>query len=125
MRMILCTLCLAVLLAGCGGEVESPPGQGDGGTSAAASEGEQLFAENCAVCHGQDLKGTSTGPPFLDVIYEPSHHPDEAFFAAVANGVQAHHWEFGNMPPVPGLTQEEVAKIVDYVREQQRAAGIE
>lgn len=91
----------------------------------ASSEGKQLFQDNCAKCHGEDLNGTSAGPPFLNDIYEPGHHPDESFYAAVANGAQAHHWEFGDMPPVPGLSEQEVAAIIDYVRSEQRNAGIE
>jgi hypothetical protein len=29
------------------------------------------------------------------------------------------------MPPIEGLTDEQIAAIVEFVREQQRAAGIE
>ena len=43
---------------------------------------------------------------------------------AVRSGVRPHHWDFGPMPPVPGLTDAQVASIVAFVREQQRAAGI-
>jgi hypothetical protein len=58
-------------------------------------------------------------------IYEPGHHSDESFQMAVAQGVRAHHWNFGDMPPVGGLDRGEVADIIAWVREQQRAAGIE
>ena len=44
---------------------------------------------------------------------------------AVRFGVIAHHWTFGDMPPVEGLSDEQVAAIVDWIRERQRAAGIE
>ena len=43
---------------------------------------------------------------------------------AVARGVRAHHWRFGDMPRVEGLTRGDVAAIVAYVRELQRANGI-
>jgi len=36
----------------------------------------------------------------------------------------SHHWQFGHMPPVPGLSQKDVAKIIAFVRELQRANGI-
>jgi hypothetical protein len=39
--------------------------------------------------------------------------------------VRAHHWRFGNMPPVDGVNRAEVEKIVAYVRALQRANGIE
>ena len=47
-----------------------------------------------------------------------------AFQMAVANGVRAHHWRFGNMPAVEGVTQSDVDKIVAYVRALQRENGI-
>jgi hypothetical protein len=47
-----------------------------------------------------------------------------SFVLAVKNGVRAHHWRFGDMPPVDGLTQSDVMNIVAYVRELQRANGI-
>lgn len=125
-KPLLSTLCCLAVLTACGGGDREPTGSTTTGSEAAAGlNGEQLFNENCAACHGTDLKGTSAGPPFLHEVYEPSHHPDESFFAAATNGVQAHHWDFGNMPPVPGVTEQEVAAIVGYIREQQRAAGIE
>ena len=74
--------------------------------------------------HGVDLRGTGTGPPFLDVIYAPNHHGDESFQRAVAGGVQPHHWGFGPMAAVPGLTRDDVAQIIDFVRSEQEAAGI-
>lgn len=48
-----------------------------------------------------------------------------AFQMAVAQGVRAHHWPFGDMPPQAGLTREDVGNIVAYVRALQRANGIE
>jgi len=45
---------------------------------------------------------------------------------AARNGVRAHHWPFGNMPPVEQrLTDGELGAIVAYVRELQRANGID
>ncbi len=103
-------------------------GEGPGTTATrdpeAVAEGGVLFAANCAMCHGADLKGTTAGPPFLNVIYAPNHHADEAFQQAAAFGVQPHHWNFGPMPPVAGLTREDVALIVAFVRAEQEAAGI-
>ena len=87
-------------------------------------QGKPLYAQHCAECHGVKLQGTDKGPPMLHKVYEPSHHADMAFQLAVANGVRAHHWKFGNMPPQPGLTRADVATIVAYVRELQRANGI-
>ncbi|HAX81846.1 MAG TPA: cytochrome C [Actinobacteria bacterium] len=99
----------------------STPGTGD---PAIVAEGATIFAANCATCHGADLRGTATGPPLLHQYYAPNHHGDEAFQRAVAFGVVAHHWNFGDMAPLPHLTREEVAKVVAFVRTQQEAAGI-
>ena len=93
-------------------------------TSADARAGTALFDANCALCHGEGAAGTAQGPPLVHRVYEPGHHPDAAFYRAVEFGVISHHWEFGNMAPVPGVSKADVAKIVAYVRELQRADGI-
>ena len=89
-----------------------------------SSKGEALFNQNCAVCHGAQAAGTEKGPPLVHRIYEPNHHTDIAFLLAVRNGVRQHHWPFGDMPPVEGVEDADVALIVNYVRGLQRAAGI-
>lgn len=92
--------------------------------SAAAQDGMILFNRECAECHGENAAGTESGPPLVHRIYEPGHHGDAAFYVAARNGVRAHHWNFGNMPPRPDVTEPEMAAIVTYVRELQQANGI-
>lgn len=92
--------------------------------SATAQEGHALFAANCAACHGTKGGGTDSGPPLVHIIYEPNHHGDESFQRAAAQGVRAHHWNFGDMQRVDGVTRSDVAKIVAFVREVQRHNGI-
>lgn len=90
-----------------------------------AKAGQQVFAANCASCHGTDAEGRAgIAPPLVHNIYEPSHHGDVAFVLAARNGVRAHHWPFGNMAPVPGLTDTDLAGIISFVREVQDANGI-
>ena len=96
-----------------------------GPVPAGLADGERLFNDNCARCHGTRAAGTDAGPPLVDIVYEPNHHADIAFQRAVALGVPAHHWRFGNMPPVPGVDQAAVERITAYVRWLQRGAGIE
>ena len=86
--------------------------------------GKPLFEKNCASCHGEKLDGSDKGPPLVHRIYELSHHGDIAFQLAARNGSRAHHWQFGDMPPVTGVTPDEVAHITAYVRMHQRRAGI-
>ena len=93
--------------------------------SAEAEEGAALFAENCAACHGPHASGGEGGPPLIHKIYEPNHHGDGAFLMAARNGVRQHHWRFGNMPRIDTVSDADVARIVTYVREVQRANGIE
>lgn len=93
--------------------------------SAQADMGKRAFDATCLECHGENATGRAGfGPPLVHKIYEPSHHGDMAFFAAVQNGVRAHHWRFGDMPPQDGLTRSDVANLVTYVRELQRVNGI-
>jgi mono/diheme cytochrome c family protein len=94
-------------------------------TPAAHREGEQLFNANCSSCHGLKGAGTLTGPPLVHIIYEPNHHGDASFQLAVQRGVVAHHWRFGNMPPVPGVTPDQTTLITSYIRWVQRQAGIQ
>ena len=93
--------------------------------SARAQLGRKTYDANCASCHGRNAAGQDgIAPPLVHIIYEPGHHGDESFQRAVAQGVRAHHWRFGDMPPVEGLTRRDVAAIVAYVRELQRVNGI-
>jgi len=93
--------------------------------SSQATLGEKFFNVKCAVCHGANAAGKNgTAPPLIHKTYEPSHHGDEAFYRAALNGVQSHHWRFGNMPPVKGITRADIKPIIAYIREVQRANGI-
>lgn len=103
------------------GELFLPPA----GFVADATKGQQLFDKFCSRCHGAGGRGTDQGPPLVHIIYEPNHHGDMAFYMAAGKGVRHHHWNFGDMPPVEGVTASEVGHIIAYVRRQQRRAGID
>lgn len=68
----------------------------------AQNSGRELYLRNCAVCHGDDLKGT---PP-LDKV-SAKHNA-----AAVTNIIRQ---GAGRMPAFPNLQQPEVAAIVQYL----------
>jgi mono/diheme cytochrome c family protein len=90
-----------------------------------AQIGQLAFEAKCAACHGVNAAGKDRiAPPLIHIIYEPNHHGAEAFQRAAAEGVRGHHWPFGNMPPVEGVTRGDVAMIIAYIRELQRANGI-
>ncbi len=90
-----------------------------------AKMGQGAFETHCAACHGVNAVGqVGIAPPLIHKIYEPSHHGDLSFARAAKFGVQAHHWPFGNMAPVDGITDNEIISIITYIRELQRANGI-
>lgn len=92
--------------------------------SGMASEGSGIFAAKCATCHGINASGGQGGPPLIHKIYEPDHHADGAFVMAVRRGVRQHHWSFGSMPQVDGVTDDDLRAIIAYVRAPQAENGI-
>ncbi|MDT8376761.1 MAG: cytochrome c [Mariprofundaceae bacterium] len=126
MRATLALPILALLLTGC-----SDPAPEYDRKMAFKTEksdpvlGLALFNANCKACHGSGALGSKLGPPLIHRIYEPGHHADFSFYRAVKNGVRGHHWNFGDMPPVPAVSVEQAGHIIAYIRQQQRLAGIE
>lgn len=117
-----------ILMSSCSGSKTEPPKNQAVSSAAVLAEyakGEALYNTYCARCHGLRAAGTDHGPTFISRIYEPNHHGDSAFQLAARNGVRAHHWSFGDMPKVEGVTPQEVDEIIRYVRWLQRQAGIE
>lgn len=93
--------------------------------SANARLGKTIFEAKCIACHAKNAAGQEgVAPPLVHKIYEPSHHGDASFWIATQRGVRAHHWRFGDMPPVDGLTRADVMMVVEYIRELQRENGI-
>ena len=66
---------------------------------ASLAAGEAAFVANCMTCHGE--RGL-----------------------AAQRGVRAHHWDFGDMPPIPEVDTEELRAIVPYIRFLQEQVGI-
>ncbi|WP_046020071.1 cytochrome c [Magnetospira sp. QH-2] len=89
-----------------------------------ATKGQALFQQHCSPCHGPKAGGTDQGPPLVHPVYHPNHHADGAFALAITQGVTAHHWPFGDMPPVAGVTLAQVPMLAAFVRELQKANGI-
>lgn len=88
------------------------------------AEGRALYDRNCSRCHGPGGTGSASGPPLVDKIYAPDHHVDISFRRAVQFGARAHHWRFGDMPPVTGVSPGETDRIIAYIRWLQKQAGI-
>jgi len=77
-------MALAMLVAGCGGSddetttddranddsaADDSAADDSAAGTAGLDEGAELYAANCASCHGAELEGTDEGPPHLSVIY--------------------------------------------------------
>ena len=107
----------ATTLMACGTGGESA------GTDGGGEAGAKVYAAKCAECHGANLEGTSKGPPHLSKVYEPGHHGDASFRRAIAQGAPAHHWQFGDMPPVQGMSEADTTAVIAYIRAQQRQRG--
>jgi len=88
------------------------------------NRGKMSYQAFCQECHGVNTAGTDKGPPFLHRVYHPGHHGDQAFYMAAQNGAKAHHWKFGDMPPVDGVTPAQVKSIIAYVRAVQHENGL-
>ncbi len=111
----------AALLVAC---ASSPPTASAGASKPTDNAtGSAIYAERCASCHGVDLRGTDKGPPHLSKVYEPGHHSDASFRSAILKGARRHHFDFGDMPPVVGLTDQEVTAVIAYIRETQQREG--
>lgn len=134
-RSVLGAVLVWVLLASCsGGEEDAYPAADTSEAqtvsvsvpdlSDMARQGAELFTANCSECHGPAAGGSAQGPPLVHEIYEPGHHADFSFVRAVEVGSPQHHWNFGDMEPVPGLSPDDVNTIICYVRELQYANGI-
>lgn len=91
----------------------------------AVPDGAAVYQQYCAECHGVDLRGTDKGPSQLSIVYEPNHHGDFAYRVAIREGTREHHWWFGDMPPVEGITDLEIEKVISFIRAEQQRLGFE
>jgi cytochrome c551 len=71
--------------------------------------GQQVFAENCSVCHGPTGQGGNGGP---DLTAIPSAKNLQRVIAQVTNGG-------GGMPPFKGqLTDQQIRAVATYVTQR-------
>jgi cytochrome c2 len=92
--------------------------------SASGARGQVAFGRYCASCHGRAADGTDKGPPLIHQFYRPGHHGDASFVAATRRGAKGHHWRFGDMKPVEGVSDGDLADLIGFVREVQHANGL-
>jgi len=81
---------------------------GGGSASGGASTGQQLYAENCATCHGADGQG-SVGPQLAGRVTQRFPNIDDQI-VLVTDGT-------GGMPSFKGkLTAKQIQQVVEYTR---------
>ncbi len=88
------------------------------------AKGQMLYERYCSQCHGARLDGSDEGPPLVHPFYKPSHHGDGAFYRAVLKGTRQHHWDFGDMPAVAGMTQKKMDALLPFIRYYQQQNGL-
>lgn len=76
--------------------------------------GKQLFAANCASCHGVDATG-QLGPNLHGVV---QRRGEQGVFSIIRNGM-------GGMPPVSSINDQRVWQVVAYVRTLGEAGPME
>ncbi len=121
LRVIALVMVGAIGMTACGSEDSTR----SSGADPDFERGAAVYAESCASCHGGDLRGTDDGPSHLSVVYEPNHHSDDSFRNAIANGASQHHWGFGDMDPVDGLSSADVEAVIAFVRAEQERLGFD
>jgi len=124
----ICAILVALTLVACG-ESESPTGSAMSPsaslagqseaerwyTEAQANAGAQVFANNCALCHGDNAQGITEDwraklddgnfpPPPLNGSAHAWHHPRSVLLQVVNNGGAAFG---GQMPPFENVLNEE------------------
>lgn len=89
------------------------------------AEGEDLYMQYCAECHGADLKGSPTWkepladgslpPPPQDDTGHTWHHPDRQLLEIIQNGGDPN---FGSKMPAFGdkLTEDQIVSILEFFK---------
>ncbi len=96
------------------------------GDAKAIETGKNLFAENCAVCHGENAKG-DIGPDLTDdvFLYVKGDLADDDYFEIINNGTEPGMVEEGReakggmLPFNETLTKDEIWSVVAYIRSLQ------
>ena len=93
-------------------------------TSAASSDGRELYLKYCAACHGADLKGqpqkpdgTRPAPPH-DETGHTWHHPDQLLFDYTKFGGKALYPKANSAMPgfKDSLSDQQIWGVLNYIK---------
>jgi mono/diheme cytochrome c family protein len=97
-------------------------------TSAASSEGRELYLKYCAACHGADLKGQSNwraqnpdgtrpAPPH-DETGHTWHHPDQLLFDYTKFGGKALYPKANSTMPgfKDSMSDKQIWSVLDHIK---------
>lgn len=98
-------------------------------TDAEGASGEQLFQENCAKCHGPELRGPDAegeeGRPGPSLVRVMERHTEESILGILHNGIylptgtNMPPWQEAYMYEGARFTDDALQRIIDYLAEQQ------
>ncbi|HET6230236.1 MAG TPA: c-type cytochrome [Longimicrobiaceae bacterium] len=94
----------------------APPGAMPQGVAAdAGTEGQQIFAERCVVCHGENGEGTQLGSALTDTAWTVAKGGSfEEIGTVVRNGAPGRKDEISYMPASHELTDAQVRAVAAY-----------
>jgi mono/diheme cytochrome c family protein len=122
---------LSVLVVGCGSQSATITVSGVTFDEAQIAQGRQLYAQNCASCHGANGEGQFPDFPLLpdetgrfgapphNGYGHTSHHPDDWLIAYVRDGgISLRNPELYYPMPAFGdqLSDEQIAQIIAYIK---------
>lgn len=107
---------ITLVISGCeSGSLQLPAGLL--GSRIAQEAGADIFAANCAICHGENgdghgLRKEGLVPPAADLKLPPWSEPAHASrtFAAIRDGVRG-----TAMPAWPSLSDQQIWNVVSYI----------
>lgn len=84
-------------------------GNQEAGAEQLASQGQEVYANNCAICHGPEGEGSGSYPPLAGSPVLTSQEPNEPIMIVLEGR--------GQMPAFSGqLSNEEIAAVLTYAR---------
>jgi len=82
--------------------------------AAATAAGQTLYADNCAMCHGEEGEGVDA-PPLNDSNFLHDT-PDSRIFSVIGSGVPSTEMPAWNQAHGGPFTDEEIRQVVAYLR---------